>query len=94
MSQAVYVIWWIVLIVAILAVPVLVILLHRTWRAARSIERYFAEMKEAGRGIAGHTGHIEALEETIGVAGSMLEVAGAIDQHAETIETTLAARAA
>ena len=94
MPQAVYVIWWIVLIVATLAAPFLVVLLHRTWSAARNIERYFAEMKEAGLGIAGNTGHITALEDTIGVAGNMLGTAGSINEHAEIIKTTLAQRAA
>jgi hypothetical protein len=86
--------WLIVLIVAVvLVLPLLVYLLHRAWRAARSIERYFAEMAQAGVGIAGNTAHIQALESTIGVAAQILGVAGNINSHAETIETTLKTRA-
>ena len=94
MPQAVYIIWWIVIIVAILAAPLLVVLLHRTWNAARSIEQYFANMLEAGLGIANNTDHITALEDTIGVASDMLGTAGNINEHAETIKNTLAQRAA
>ncbi len=86
--------WLIVLIVAVvLVLPLLVYLLHRAWRAARSIELYFAEMAQAGMGIAGNTAHIKALESTISVATQILGVAGNINSHAETIETTMATRA-
>ena len=44
MSQAVYVIWAILLVVVILAVPLLVSLLHRTYRSARNIEQYFFKL--------------------------------------------------
>ena len=40
--------------------------------AARSIERYFKEMKEAGIGVANNTEHIKALDDTIGVASGIL----------------------
>lgn len=92
--QAVYIIWAILLIVAVFVVlPVVVFLLHRTWLAARSIERYFAEMTTAGVGIAENTSHIKALEDTISVATAILGVAGTINNHTNTIKTTLAARA-
>lgn len=91
---AVYVIWALLLVLAILVVlPLTVFLLYRTLRAARSIERYFAEMLAAGAGIAENTNHIKALEETIQVATTILSVAGSINDHSETIKTTLAARA-
>ena len=94
MPQAVFVLWAILLIVTILLLPFIVNLLHRTWKASRNIERYFKEMAEAGAGIAGNTEHIKALNDTISVASGMLEVAGEINQHAETIKDTLAAKAA
>ena len=94
MSQAVFVLWTILLVVTVLLLPLIVSLLHRTWKASRNIERYFKEMAEAGLGVAGNTEHIKALNDTISVASGMLEVAGDINQHAETIKDTLAGKAA
>lgn len=94
MPQVVFVLWTILLVVTVLLLPFIVSLLHRTWKASRSIERYFKEMKEAGFGVAGNTEHIKALDDTISVASGMLEVAGDINQHAETIKNTLADKAA
>lgn len=89
----VYILWWILLGVAVFVVlPVVVYMLHRTLNAARGIERYFATTLEAGLGIAGNTANIAALEDTIAVAGGILETAGQIEQHAGTIETALGAR--
>ena len=69
--------WLLLLLVAVVVVlPLLVYLLHRTWLAARNIERYFAEMAEAGVGIANNTAHVKALESTIAVATKILGVAG------------------
>lgn len=93
MSQVIIILWILLLIVAVVAIPVLVTLLHRTWLAARSIERYFADMRDAGLGIADHTSHIKVLEDTISVASDMLDTAVDTDRHAATIEETLAARA-
>lgn len=91
----VYVLWWVLLAVAVLVVlPWLAYLLHRALNAARDIERHFATTLEAGLGVAGNTANIGALEETIGVAGGILEVAGRIEEHAGTIESALGARAA
>ena len=50
------------LLVVVLIVPLAVLLLHRTWRAATSIRRYLDEMLAAGVGIAGHTATIAALD--------------------------------
>jgi len=93
MSQIVLILWTILLVVTVLLLPLIVSLLHRTWVASRNIERYFKEMLEAGLGIAGNTEHIKALGDTIKVAGGMLEVAGNIDQNANTIKGALADRA-
>ncbi|MGI9541911.1 MAG: hypothetical protein ACR2MX_01555, partial [Cyclobacteriaceae bacterium] len=87
-------IWTILLIVTVLVLPVIMHFLHKTWKAARSIEIYFADMLKAGVGIAGNTDHITALNDTIEVASGILNTAGEIDAHAETIETTLGQRAA
>ncbi len=69
-------------------------LLHKTFLAAKHIERHLREMKEAGMGIAGNTAHITALDSTIGVAVDILDSAGKINANSETIEVTLADRAA
>jgi len=94
MSQAVIILWTILLVVTVLLLPLIVSLLHKTWRASRNIERYFKEMLEAGLGIAGNTAHISALNDTIGVATTMLDVAGNIDENAATIKGALGDRAA
>jgi hypothetical protein len=80
-------------IVVLVIVPLAVLLLHRTLRAALSIRRYLDEMLAAGVGIAGHTATIVALDDTIGVAGQMVGVAGDLKSHSGTIATVLAQRA-
>lgn len=92
MESTVNILWTILLIVTVLILPYLIYLLHTTWKAAKSIERYFTEMKIAGNGIANNTESIKALDNTIEVASRMLEVAGNINSHAETIENTLQGR--
>ena len=82
------------LLVVVVIVPLAVLLLHRTLRAAISIRRYLDEMLAAGVGIAGNTASIKALDDTIGVAGSMVAVAGSIKSHSGTIVSVLAGRAA
>lgn len=94
MSQTVLILWAILLVVTVLLLPLIVSLLHRTWKASRNIERYFKEMLEAGVGIAGNTDAVTALDDTIQVASTMLEVAGGINGNAETLKGALADRAA
>jgi uncharacterized protein YoxC len=94
MPQAVYILWIIVLAVALILFPFIVRLLHKTFMAAKKIEQYLREMKEAGMGIAGNTGHILALDSTITVAVDILDSAGKINTNAETIETVMADRSA
>ena len=92
--DAVHVIWAATLLTVVVAiVPLAIVLLHRTLRAAISIRRYLDEMLAAGVGIAGHTASIAALDETIGVATKMVKVAGDIKSHSGTIASVLAARA-
>ena len=50
-------------------------------------------MKEAGLGIAANTEYVTALDDTIGVASGILEVAGQIDNNANTIEGAVSDRA-
>jgi hypothetical protein len=73
--------------------PVTVYLLHRLWRAARAIERYTAEARAAGLGIAGHTAAVEALGQTVRLGGELSAAAGSLQQHAAALESALADRA-
>ena len=82
------------LLVVVVIVPLAIVLLHRTLRAAMSIRRYLDEMLAAGVGIAGNTASVKALDDTIGVAGSMVTVAGNIKSHSGTIASVLSSRAA
>ena len=91
----VHIIWAVTLgLVVVVIVPLAIALLHRTLRAAISIRRYLDEMLVAGVGIAGNTASIKALDDTIGVAGAMVGVAGEIKSHSGTIASVLAGRAA
>jgi hypothetical protein len=88
--EAVFVIWGIGLALTLLVfVPLTVYLLHRTWRAARSIQRYAAEALEAARGIAGNTRHVGALDGTIQVATDVLGAAGAVERKLDTVASVL-----
>lgn len=92
---AVYVIWWLVLAIAVLiVVPLVLYLLQRTLRAARHIDRYFAETLASGVVIAQSTSAEPALNDTIAVATTILDTAGAIEQKAGAAAQTLAARVA
>ena len=90
---AVYTIWRITLAVTLVVfVPLAVYLLHRTWRAARPIQRYAADTLVAAGGIAGNTQHIPALDATIATAGELLQAAGAVELKLDTSARVLAAR--
>jgi len=87
-------IWWAgLLITLIVFVPLSVLLLHRLWQVARSIQRYAAEALEAAGGIAGNTAQIGALDQTIEIAGSILAAAGSIEQKLGKAAGALARRA-
>jgi hypothetical protein len=91
--QAVYVIWGVGLAVTLVVfVPLAVYLLHRTWRAARSIQRYAAEALQAASGIAGNTRHVGALDATVETATDMLGAAGAVERKLDTVATVLERR--
>lgn len=91
---AVYVIWWITLVVAVVAIlPLAVYLLHRALMAARQIERYAERSLRAGEGIAENTGDVEALQNTISTATNILDAAGNIRRHTRAIEESFERRA-
>jgi hypothetical protein len=92
--DTVYVLWWIALVATLVVfVPLAVYYLHRTWLAARSIQRYAADALVAARGIAGNTQYIPALDATIGVGAAMVERAGQIAAKLDTAASVLAERA-
>lgn len=91
---AVFIVWIIGLAVTLLVfVPLSVLLLHRLWQAARSIQLYAREALTAAGGIARHTSQIGALDATISTAGSILSVASSIDQKLGAVASMLARRA-
>ncbi len=90
----VFTIWTIGLAVTLLVfVPLAVVLLHRLWRAARSIQIYAREALVAAGGIAGNTAQIVALDDTISVASQILSTATAIEQKLGAATGVLARRA-
>jgi hypothetical protein len=94
LPDSVYLIWQtVLLIVVIVIVPLAIFLLQRTLNAAISIRRYLHDMLAAGVGIAENTSSVTALNDTIAVAGGMLETAGNLKEHSGTIATVLSERA-
>lgn len=91
---ALFVIWWTGLVVTLVVfVPLSVVLLHRLWRTARSIQLYARDALAAAGGIAANTAHIGALDQTIDLAGGMLNAASSIEQKLGAATGILARRA-
>ena len=91
--DAVYTIWWIGLILTLVVfVPLAVYSLHRTWRSARSIQRYASEALQAAAGIERNTRNIAALDSTIGVATEILTVTGSVEQKLDAVARVLEER--
>ena len=90
---AVYTIWWIGLIVTLVVfVPLAGYSLHRTWRSARSIQRYAAEALRAAAGIERNTRNVSALDDTIATATAALGAAGAVERKLDTVASVLEQR--
>jgi hypothetical protein len=84
-------IWAITLaVVTVVIVPLAVHLLHRTLRAARSIERYTRESLAAGAGIASNTEAIAALDDTIRAASALLEAAEVLKRRTAEVSDAVA----
>lgn len=95
LPTAVYIIWWLAIIIVVVAiVPLAVSLLRRTLAGAQSIQGYMEEMLAAGVQIAGHTSAVEALKDTIDTAGTMVGVAGNLKENSGEIVGILGERAA
>jgi hypothetical protein len=89
--EAVYWVWGVTLgVVTFVVVPLALYLLHRTFRAARSIERYTREALAAGVGIAENTSAVAVLEETIAAARSLLAAAEALKRRSAEIADAVA----
>ena len=84
--NAVYWIWGTTLaIITIVVVPLALYLLHRAFKAARTIERYARESLSAGVGIANNTAAIPALKQTLATAGSLVEASELLKERADEI---------
>jgi hypothetical protein len=91
--DAVYTIWWAGLILTLVVfVPLAVYSLHRTWSAARTIQRYAAEALQATAGIERNTRNVVALDDTIATASDMLGVAGGVERKLDTVASVLEER--
>ena len=88
--QAVYLIWWVSIVLLLVVTVVVALLLTLVLRTARSILRTAGEIWTVGKMVANNTVHIPMLADTNRIAGAILETAGkilagadAIEQHAE-----------
>lgn len=90
----VYIIWWVMLIAAVVVVlPLVVWLLNRVLTAARNIKGYTATTLEAGVGIVENTAATVALQDTIALATEMLQTAKSIEERTAVIQQVLTQRA-
>jgi len=84
--NAAYWIWGTTLaVITFVVVPLALHLLHKTLKAAMSIERYARESLTAGVGIANNTAAIPALEATLATAGSLIEATKLLNDRADDI---------
>ena len=82
--------WWILaLSIGGVVIAVVAALLLRIIRAANSIDRYAADIWDAGQKIAGNTASIWMLGQTNSVASQILATAQSIDRHAAAIDQAL-----
>ena len=92
MSVWVAVVWIFALVVILIVTPLVLYMCWRLVRSARNIDRLFSVTYQAAAGVIENTAHVKALEDTISVAGGMLETAGNLDQHSGAIEGLLLTR--
>jgi hypothetical protein len=87
------VIWILTLLVIVFVItPLVLTLCWRLVSGARDVHHHFAGTLEAAVGVVENTSHVKALQDTIGVAGGMLDTAGRLDQHSAAIENLLIGR--
>jgi len=80
------------LIIVFLITPLVLTLCWRLVLGARDIHHNFEGTLGAAAGVVKNTSYVPALQDTIGVAGGMLETAGKLDQHSGAIEGLLLGR--
>lgn len=93
LPSAVHAVWIGALILVTLLVPVVVLLLHRVWRAAAMIARYLMEMAGAAEMIAANTSAASALQATRAAAQTLLTDAAELQRDANLVAVTLSQRA-
>jgi hypothetical protein len=92
MPDAVYVLWWIILILTAPAIPYMVYRLHKASRMAASIERYCNQILEVAEGIKKNTDHIKALRDTVDISDEMSNKIENVNKRAAALEKKLEER--
>lgn len=89
--QAVYLVWWVSIVLLLVVTIVVAFLLTLVLQTARSILHTAGDIWTTGKLVANNTIHIPLLMDTNRIAGKILETlakilagADAIEQHAET----------
>lgn len=93
MPDAVYVLWWITLIITVIFIPYLVYRLHKARKMAQSIYRYCSQILEAGDAISYNTENVKALGSTADLSKEIKGKAENIKEHTANLEKTLEGRA-
>lgn len=89
MSTAVHVIWWAAIVIALVATVFATAVLMSVVRLCGNILELARRTVPAAQGIARNTSALANLSAVIALAPTLLEVAGGINKHAETIGSTL-----
>lgn len=80
---AVFVLWWITLVLTVVViVPITIRFLQRTWHASRTISRYAVDTRKAAEGIARNAAGIAALEKALDQAPARLQAERAAEEAA------------
>ena len=83
--QAVYLVWWVSIVLLLVVTVVVALLLTLVLRTARSIQHTVADIWTEGKMVANNTIHIPLLVDTNRIAGKILDTAGKILAGADAI---------
>lgn len=89
MTDAVHVLWWVSLALALVATLVAASFLADVVRLCSQIAELARRTVPAAQGIARNTAALSSTKAVIGLAPALLSAATAIDGHADTIGSTL-----